>query len=260
MRSRKLVFPIIILLAVSLNAKWETADYLKYDHKNFRSNPDFSIVIDDKNIDYRLINAAVFFVTNETRVKLGKKPLEYASQLETAAWTHAKRMVEKNFFSHTDATDAARRTPSQRGGLSGIKNPALAENINEYFGIKYKGGTSIWPVDRSQGIFSSSSGGPIIPNHTYLSLAEALVEGWMNSPGHRSNILSDNGLQMGCGVYFYRDTTFYNMLKCKGVQKFQWFHKIEPGPAVDSMPGMQQLPLNKPATAEDEKAGSGLNP
>jgi len=227
---------ILLLTATTLYAGWKYSDYTSTDYKNFRNNPIFQQKIDPEKIDYPLANAAIFFMTNEIRVKNGLKPLDYSEELEIAAWHHSKLMAEKKFFSHTNSLDSTRRTPTARGKLAGITNPSLAENIAENFGITYRAGATIYPRNIANGEFSYTSNGPIIPFHTYLSLAESLVTQWMNSPGHRRNILSGSALQMGCGVYFYRDRGFYNILKCRATQNFQWFKPIVKGERADRLP------------------------
>jgi uncharacterized protein YkwD len=135
--------------------------------------------------------------------------------------------------------DNSRRDPSARGKLAGISNPSLAENIAEGFGLNYRPGAPIYPKNIEKGEFSYSSNGPLLENHTYISLAESLLVQWMNSPGHRSNILSKSALQMGCGVYFYRDRSFYNIFKCRATQNFQWFNRTLPGNRTDNLPGVK---------------------
>lgn len=227
---------LIILLTNSLFAGWKYSDYSSTDYKNFRSNPLFNQKIDPDNIDYPLANAAVFFMTNEIRVRNNNAPLEYSEELEIAAWHHSRLMVENKFFSHTNSIDRSRVDPSARGKLAGITNPSVAENIAENFGINYRAGVPIYPMNTERGEFSYTANGPLIEQHTYLSLAESLLNQWMNSSGHRSNILSKSALQMGCGVYFYRDPSFYNIFKCRATQNFQWFNKIVPGERKDQLP------------------------
>jgi uncharacterized protein YkwD len=216
---------VIVLLPQLVFSKWLRTGYNELTIKNFRSYSAFNQRIDEKNVDYPLLNAAVFYATNEIRIKHGRKFLEYAPELEKAAWLHSKDMVEKNFFSHKNPYDSKKRTPEQRGRLAGIKNPKIAENIASGFGIDYRAGRPVYK--RGPGKFSYTPSGRILPNHTYLSLADALVKQWMNSPGHRRNILSRNGQQLGCGVYFFRDRSFNNMLKCKATQNFQWFFRVK---------------------------------
>jgi uncharacterized protein YkwD len=222
---KKFLIIILTLLPQVLYSNWQVSEYENNSYKSFRTYPGFSQVIDEKSVDYPLLNAAVFYVTNEVRVKQGRKPLEYSPELEKAAWLHSKDMVEMNFFSHKNTFITQKSTPNKRGFLAGIKNPKIAENIATGFGIVYTAGRPVY--NRGSGRFSYTPTGKILPNHTYLSLAEALVRQWMKSPGHRRNILSKNGIQLGCGVYFYRDRRFNNMLKCKATQNFQWFFRTE---------------------------------
>ncbi len=179
-------------------------------------------------IDYPRLDAAIFYVTNEIRIKNNLKPLTYSPELEISAWNHARSMVKGNFFSHYNKAEKKRYSPDQRGALAGISNPHLAENIADTFGIRYDPGARVYILDKEKGIFSYEADGKPIPNHTYLSFAESVLEIWMNSPGHRANILSKDALQMGCGAYYYEDDNFYHIARFKAVQNFQWYEKIIP--------------------------------
>jgi uncharacterized protein YkwD len=208
---------------------WTEADYTAVTPGDFRRHPLFLEEIDFTAIDYPRLHAAVFYATNEIRVKYKLAELEYAPQLERSSLGHARRMVEQKFFSHTDRTDRRRVDPNARGRLAGIANPFVAENIADAFGITYRPGRNIFPRPGEPGSFSYTATGPLIPPHTYLSFADAVLEIWMNSAGHRANILSKNALQLGCGAYFYRDPGFYRIARFKAVQNFQWYRKIAPG-------------------------------
>ena len=232
---KKITALLILLLSIPAYALWKHSDYNSTNTGNFRSDPQFSRTIDPDNLDNGLLNAAVFFVTNEERGKLGLPPLKHAIELETAAWHHSKRMAEKNFFSHFDR-DPARKDPNKRGALAGISNPIIAENIATAHGIKIKPGSPVYPLNVSRGEFSETHGGPPIPYHSYLSFAEEIVKQWMNSPGHRANILSRNGVELGCGIYCFRDRNFNNIYKCIGTQKFQTVNSIISKEADDRLP------------------------
>lgn len=215
---------------------WRYENYTATTYKNFRSNTLLQQSLAFDRIDYPLLHAAIFFVTNETRVQNQRRPLAFAIELERAAYHHSKYMAEQDFFSHENPYSNRRTTPAQRAKLAGIKNPYIAENIATHFGIKYKPATPIYRRDTEQGTFSYVPDGPLIPPHTYLSFAEAIVAQWMNSPPHRANLLSEEALQLGCGVYFYRDRNFYNMPTFKATQNFQLYHKIVPGRVTDAWP------------------------
>ncbi|HPD78807.1 MAG TPA: CAP domain-containing protein [Spirochaetota bacterium] len=240
------IFLFLILSYSLCFAEWKYSDYEKTDHTNFRQNPIFQQIIDPDNIDYPLAHAAIFFVTNETRVKNGLPALEFSKELEMTAWDHSRSMVENNFFSHKNPYNREKYEPADRAKLAGVTNPYIAENIAESFGIRYNAGVPLYPRNTSEGAFSYTPNGEIIKNHTYLSLAESLVNQWMNSSGHRANILSKSALQMGCGIYFYRDKNFYNMLKCRATQNFQWFRKIIPATTDALSPSNNSKTLKAP--------------
>lgn len=230
------LLPAYLLALTTANAHFTDADYQQYSVKGFRDNKSFLRAIDFVNPDYALINAAVFYVTNEQRVRKKLPPLEHNSHLELAAWHHSKSMADGRFFNHINASVKARRTPDDRAKLAGITNPYIAENIAEMPAIEYVQGKEVFVIDKKAGTFSYTNGGEVIPPHTYLSFAEAVVAQWMDSPPHRKNILSKEALQLGCGIYLYADRDFYNMPTFKATQNFQQFEPVKAGEAKDSLP------------------------
>ncbi|MCU0447105.1 MAG: CAP domain-containing protein [Microscillaceae bacterium] len=188
---------------LTTESTWKRENYKTVNHQNFRDNALFKKNIDSKNPDYTLLNACIFFAVNEQRVKAKLKPLDYAQELEIAAWHHAKRMAEKDFFSHENNADKNRKNPDDRAKLAGISNPYIAENIAMRSG------------------FGNQT--------TYLALTDDFINQWMNSTGHKENILHAKALQLGCGV-FMKDQSWY------GVQCFQWFKPIVAQKATDKLP------------------------
>lgn len=221
-------------LTTSLFAEWNDAKYTSATLANFRNHAELNRVISFENPDYRSIHAAIYFVTNEIRVKNKLPALEYSRNLEIAAYNHAKHMVEGGFFAHVNPRETSRKDPEARARLAGILNPHIAENIAISFAIRYKAGAAIYP--RENGGFSYTPKGPIIETHTALSFADAVLEQWMNSAGHRANILSPKAKSVGAGAYLYIDTASMNMRKIKAVQNFQFFDPIQAGKAADKLP------------------------
>lgn len=105
---------------------------------------------------------AVLSSINAVRAKAGCGPLKFNKALMAAAQTHARNMAEKDFFGHTgkDGRGFASRIRSQ-----GYKYGLAAENI--------------------------AAGQPTV---------ERAVKAWLESPGHRRNILNcrfkDTGIAM----------------------------------------------------------------
>lgn len=104
----------------------------------------------------------VLFLTNTERLKEGLEPLLHCGNLHRAAQTHAKAMKDQNFFEHD--------------------NPFTGDG----------------PSDRAvQAGYQSGAGENIAMG--YQSPRE-VVRGWMNSPGHRENILGSYS-DIGIGIF-----------------------------------------------------------
>ncbi|WIV59745.1 CAP domain-containing protein [Amycolatopsis nalaikhensis] len=105
--------------------------------------------------------AQVITLVNEERANVGCKPLTEESHLTTAAQDYSEQMSAENFFSHTSPDGT---TFDQRIKNAGYSKPG-AENIA-------KGQTS----------------------------AAQVMDAWMNSAGHRANILNCSLTKIGVGV------------------------------------------------------------
>jgi uncharacterized protein YkwD len=102
--------------------------------------------------------AAALCVVNKIRQGRGRGGLKKNSSLYAAAEAHASEMVKGQFFSHT--------SPSGRTMSSRVRSTG------------YTHGATSWRLGENIAWGSS----------TY-STAAAIVQGWMNSPGHRANIM-----------------------------------------------------------------------
>jgi uncharacterized protein YkwD len=87
---------------------------------------------------------------NEHRVDVGCDPLQWSPNVADVAQAHSSDMVERGFFSHTNPDG---ESPFQRLANAGIEYSLAAENIAYGY-----------------------------PD------AQAVLEGWLGSPGHRANI------------------------------------------------------------------------
>ena len=109
-------------------------------------------------------------LVNKERVKRGLAPLKYNYDLGWVARLKSKDMVNKNYFSHTSPTYGS---PFNMMEKHGIKFIAAGENIAK---------------------------GQRTP-------AE-VMNAWMNSPGHRNNILSPIYKEIGVGVAQLKNGTY----------------------------------------------------
>jgi len=217
------LLPLFLLLS-SRAFSQNTNYYQGISQEAFRNEKLCNDTLDFDTIDLPRLNALLFYMTNEIRAKHKLPVLEYAKELEDAASMHSRDMVMKDFFSHDNPFDREKKTPNDRALVTGIKNPFIAENIAEEFGLQYKSGSNV--VVLGKGRFSYEPEENLIPPKTYLMLAVSLLERWMNSPEHRKNILSPDALQIGCGTYFFTDSQFNDMPTFMATQNFQWYEKI----------------------------------
>lgn len=91
-------------------------------------------------------------------------PLTISPQLQNAAREHSLDMAQRNFFSHTNPDGAS---PFDRAKAAGYTGSRMAENI--------------------------AAG--------YPTPSDA-VEGWLNSPGHRTNMLNCTYTETGIGYAY----------------------------------------------------------
>ncbi|MGW7404892.1 sigma-70 family RNA polymerase sigma factor [Streptomyces sp. NPDC054833] len=107
--------------------------------------------------------AQVVALVNKERANAGCGPLTENAQLEKAAQAHSDDMAARNFFDHTnpDGVD-----PGQRITAAGYRWSTYGENI-------------------AQG----------------QQTPQSVMDSWMNSPGHRANILNCSFKEIGVGVH-----------------------------------------------------------
>lgn len=113
----------------------------------------------------------VLRLVNQARQENGLTPLNWAEDLAAVARAHSRDMIDRSFFSHTNPDGLS---PFDRLKNSGIRYTAAAENIA--YGQK---------------------------------TAQAVMDGWMNSSGHRANILNKNVKEIGIGAVKNNNGTIY---------------------------------------------------
>ncbi len=106
-------------------------------------------------------------LVNNERAKEGLDPLSIDSQLDQAANFHNDEMVRADMMSHQLPGEA---DLGERVSATGYSWTRVAENI---------------------------AAGYTTP--------EAVVEGWMNSPGHKENILNPEFIHIGIGYEYAPD-------------------------------------------------------
>lgn len=114
---------------------------------------------------------------NEIRQERGLNQLRDNERLAQVARNYSQKMARKNFFSHTSPDGD---TSAQRVRSAGIFYLVMGENL-----------------------FKSTN----FPKPVPLA-----VEGWMDSPGHRENILHPEYTQTGVGIWREGNTYYITQL------------------------------------------------
>ena len=118
----------------------------------------------------------IFELVNEERARNGLRPLIVNSELAVVAREHSADMGERGFYSHVDPDGL---TPNDR------ITAALGDTY-------YLAGTS-----ENIAYFESSRG---FSQDEHTAIARQFMNGWMNSPGHRANILRESSTHIGIGL------------------------------------------------------------
>lgn len=161
----------------------------------------FQTELNVKAPDQALFSEAVTRLVNQERCNRGLALMNTSGVLTQAALGHSVDMVAKNFFSHTSPT-RGRKTMRARLKKGGVSYRRAAENIAQ-FSVYAFGGQRFVIRDAAQCKFESS--GKPVPKHSYASLAQVTMNGWMNSTGHRRNILDPKLSEVGTAVAVKRD-------------------------------------------------------
>lgn len=111
----------------------------------------------------------VLELTNDFRAQNSLAALKLNDELNATALAHSTDMAEQDYFSHTGKNGSL---PWDRAELFGYEARSMGENIAAGY-----------------------------------STPEAVVQGWINSPGHRANLLNASFTELGVGYYFLSPDT-----------------------------------------------------
>ncbi len=145
------------------------------------------------------IDQAIAHFTNEARCRNGLPALLADPALREAAIIQADNMTALDQFSHVTSAPGA-ETMQQRFDMAGVTYRRAAENIITGFFMQYVARSSYYTEDAELCLFVDYDTGRPLQRHTYATLGEALVMRWMDSPGHRANILTPGITRHGAAM------------------------------------------------------------
>ena len=161
----------------------------------------FMKAIPRKDIDQNLFAEALRKEANFVRCRGGVGELDTASGLIGAAAAHAGWMATHRKLSH----DGGQRFKA-RMRASGVKFKLAAENIASYERYAFAAGS--FKISNMASCRFTSEDGAVVAAHSYASLAQRVVEGWMASSGHRRNLMNRRLKLSGAGIGFDASADF----------------------------------------------------
>ena len=157
--------------------------------------------VDLSKPDIAELEKQIHDLINVERVRNGLPSLSLDDRLSTIARVHSRDMAVNHFFSHDNLNGQDPTDRANSAGYTCYKNygsyytNGIAENIAQ------------------NNLYSSVTYVDAIPSsydwNTPEQIAASVVNGWMNSPGHRQNILTSAYDREGMGVAIASDDKVY---------------------------------------------------
>jgi len=152
--------------------------------------------------DSLVLERKIHDLINEQRIENGLSPLIWDENLAKIARYHSEDMARRNYFSHV--------SPEGEDLEARYKKFSYLCRISAG-NLIYSGGENIFLTH----IYSLYYYDPLtgeVTGYVFNSInniSYEVVNGWMNSPGHRQNILTPFFLREGIGVYVDSDGEIY---------------------------------------------------
>ncbi len=131
-------------------------------------------------LDRPRVERLVHQYVNQERASRGLDELEYNGELVLVAREHGRDMYERDYFAHVSPSG---ETVRDRYDEAGIRCSTSGENIAQtwaFANVRTDAGIEVYETEEA--------------------LARAIVGQWMNSSGHRENVLRESFSEQGIGI------------------------------------------------------------
>lgn len=168
----QLMIPFLLLLTVFIAVRdnWEFNDASKWE--NIEPTPRER---ETSSLSLKEIREKALHLANRDRVINGRSTLKENSQLSQAAQEYAEELLARDFYDHVTPEG---ETPKDRvEHIKGMRG--VGENL-----VQQKGNFRVQINEE---------------------LLKQFQEGWMNSPGHRENLLNSDFTHFGYGIAYDKE-------------------------------------------------------
>ncbi|NNL74260.1 MAG: hypothetical protein HKP29_12930 [Silicimonas sp.] len=157
-------------------------------------------LVPSNRINQSLLEKAIRAEVNFHRCRAGlRKVGDAGNGLTRQAQKHSKWMAKSQQLTHRSTVPGS-STLQQRVNNAGLKVRTGSENIGMVH--RYQIDNRRFKILDSSSCQFATYEGQKLPAHSYASLARHIVNLWMNSSGHRKNILDRSVTRMSAAVAF----------------------------------------------------------
>ena len=175
-----------------------TADMIACDGLTPLSSAAYQTV-DPANIKQSIIDAAIRHYSSRARCENGGLSFSGDERLLEVARDHSADMARLDFFAH-ESTVSGKESLGDRFGLGGVTYRAGAENLASVSLFNFPPNVRFQVIDEGRCLFRDPQTRTLYQRQNYAELAQNVVDSWMDSPGHRANLLSPKYSRMGSGI------------------------------------------------------------
>ena len=215
-----MLFPV--LLAVPLTRPQSS----RFDHYWPAQNQ-----IHPENLNRTLLEQTLIYFTNQERNKHSLKTCVYEKKLRETSRAHSGEMARLNYFAHESPVQK-NRSLDDRMRNGGMWREDMSIFFGENIGVDYflaMAGVPFYEKEADgETILIDSEREEPIEYQTYWEFAKKMVKNWMNSPGHRKNILKAKFSRIGIGAaggIFHKYPAIYVTQNFFGSEKPQLIRK-----------------------------------
>ena len=166
----------------------------------FRFQKAAQLIVPTGKINQSLLDATIRAEVNFHRCRAGlPKVGDAGKSLARQAQKHSTWMARSQQLTHRSTVPGA-ATLKQRVKAAGIPFRTGSENIGMVH--RYQIDNRRFKIVDARNCKFASKSGKALPAHSYASLSRHIVDLWMNSPGHRKNILDRKVNKVSTAVAF----------------------------------------------------------
>lgn len=209
----RLVLKFLLLVASALLVQAAGPRWQQMPAEKFRELPEMEKRIDFADYDRALMAAAIFHESNRVRQQMGLRAFRHLPRLDEAADSQASMGALLVEVSHHNPLPSLAWV-KQRVQAVGLNPLVVAENIAltpTLDAEARKGGIGTRSEEGKRTFFDTQTGREL-PQLTYAGFAAAVVQQWMDSPGHRANLVNPELHYLGCSARRRKDYSGLDLL------------------------------------------------